>query len=87
MKCVGVRGCAGLLPSLLPSDGSAQVRLFALFQEVLEPESLGVVYRQLLDLFRRHEPELGGLAGVVTMTAPTPDADGHTGRTFADSDG
>ena len=66
---MGVRGCAGLLPSLLPSGGSAQVRLFALFQEVLEPEPLSVVHRQLLDLFRRHEPELGGLVGNLQPAA------------------
>jgi hypothetical protein len=58
-----------LLPSLLPSDGSAQVRLLALFQEVLEPESLGVVHRQLLDFFGRHEPEFGGLVGDCQLAA------------------
>ena len=58
-----------MLPSLLPSGGSAQVRRLALFQEVLEPEPLGVVHRQLLDLFRRHEPEFGGLVGDSQLTA------------------
>jgi hypothetical protein len=63
---VVVRGCCR---QLLPSAGSAEVRLLAVFQEVLEPESLGVVHRQLLDLFGRHEPEFGGLVGDLQLAA------------------
>lgn len=33
-----------------------------MFQEVVEPESLGVVHRQVVDLARRDEPQLRGLA-------------------------
>ena len=47
-----------------------------MFHEVLEPESLGVVHRQLLDLFRRHEPEFGGLVGDLHLAAG--DAGGET---------
>lgn len=66
---MGVRDCAGLLPFLLPSGGSAQVRPLALFQEVLEPEILGVAHRQLLNLFGRNESELGGLVGDLQPAA------------------
>lgn len=42
----------------------------------LEPEPLSVMHRKLLDLFRRYEPELGGLVG--DLQPASGDASGET---------
>lgn len=52
-----------------------------MFQEVLEPEALGVVHRQLRDLFWRYEPEFGGL--VRDLQLATGDACGEADAELA----